>query len=862
MKINTNYRRLIQFAYDLIMTNKWRFCIVLLISFVIFHRPLENLFDNLIVKYVLSEIQTTWYNDLIFVFLSLISMIIFLKRFRDYTPSITTLNLSLSFFCIYLFYRIFPNHWAFVRYKFLSSFAYADLLLLMGTENLLLQIRRKVVPASIKQGVFLDDQPITAKSADLLGYKMYADQIAEKIEISQFNKAFAIGINGKWGSGKTSFVNMIKTHFAVREQIIEVEFNGWASLTPQAIIKDFFDVVLEKIGPYHSSIPRLLTRYSNKLVEFHKSNLTEVIRATTSAIGGFDTTPDLFKEINNALLKINKKIIIYIDDLDRLNKEEIVEIIRLIRNTANFSNTFFIVSYDRNYIVQALKSNNAYNPELFLEKIFQLEISLPYFDKEVLRIQLTEKLITGLSNDYKDEITKYLTGTKEVKRTPFGDWIETMRDVTRLTNSICLNVSNLLGEIELGEFILIEQLRLKYPSVYELLFAKTGQFFIPVGKRNEEVTYQLSVKKDPNQPVNTETTDLEIYLNKHSDQLSVPAYDIDRIISLVKYIFPKSSALLNIKKPPLSIVFPSKFKRYFAYTPLKENLSEIEFSKARSMSQDVFNSKIFEWYANDLKVELSNKFEQIKDYDNKDDYERVIRGLFYFCQLLINDKASSFMIDYKKVTEKLSNYKDRISDLYYTGTEGRDKQKYFVSVLFKEAKSPYLFESSLIGSIQENRYDREFFPFSMDELGVISLNYLKKYTTSNAIYNYDVLTLYWNTKVSKYEIEGDRVTFNETLIPDEARDLLKNFIFAHVDPFLVFLIDTIDKEKMLYAIKPIVDDIFRGWLNFEKELVNNNQLRSGYLEEFKEFYIALKETEFKKPVKFEFKFIQPLVNFE
>jgi Cdc6-like AAA superfamily ATPase len=850
------YRRFILFLYKEITTNAWRLCIGILAGFGIFHRPLENVFDASIVRYVLSEIPSNRYNDFIFIFISVASLILFLKRFRDYTPSITTLNILISCTLIYLFYRLFSFHWIFTRYVFVPKTAYADLLLLITVENLFLLIFTENDPVKVENTALLDDNPITDITSDLLGYSTYASQIAKKIATSHFNNAFAIGVNGKWGSGKTSFINMLKNHLKSTDRIIEIDFNGWSSLTSLAIIKDFFDVILEKIAPYHSSIPRLLTRYSSKLSELHKGNISDAFQVTAAAIGGFDTTQDLFQEIDKALKKINKKIIIYIDDLDRLNKEEILEIIRLIRNTANFSNTFFIVSYDRNYIIQALRTNNSYNPEHFLEKIFQLEISLPYFDREVLRKQLSEKLVIGLSHHHKKEIEKFLFGTKEIRRIQFGDWIETMRDVTRLSNSICLNASRLIGEIELGDFILIELLRLKYPSVYQLLFMKTGDFFKPIGTRDQEVTYQLLATKNPSNQSIDDKTELEVYLREHLTMLSVPDYDVNRIISLIHSIFPKSSIILNIKKPPLSIVFPSKFKRYFAYALFQENLSEVEFSKARSMSQGLFNEKISEWYFSGLVSELGNKFEQILTYDNREDFEKVIRALFLYSNLLFYDKVSSYIIDYRKITEKLINYQDKISNLYYPEPQGKDKYKHFVFSLFKDSKSPYLFESSLIANIQDDHDNRDFFPMTTDELGEINFNYLKEYTKGNSIYRADVVKLYWNTKRSNRRVENGRVIFSETLIPDESREVFKNFIFAHTDPFLSFLITPIDPELMLYAIKPIAEDVFKGWMNFEKQLIYNNQVRSTCLAEFKEFYLAFKETGYQKPVKFEFKQIQ------
>ncbi|MBK7684509.1 MAG: AAA family ATPase [Bacteroidetes bacterium] len=188
---------------------------------------------------------------------------------------------------------------------------------------------------------------------------------------------FAIGINGAWGSGKTSFINLLKSKLK-KEDLVEINFNPWNSNSPNAIIQDFFDTLQEGIRPFHSSLSRLLASYSKKLVKLNDNKTTQAILTSINTLFGDDSLNKLYDEINISLNKIDNKIIVYIDDLDRLDKDEIVEVIRLIRNTANFHNTYFIVSYDRAYVVNALKMHSSYSEYQYLEKIFQIEVTLPY----------------------------------------------------------------------------------------------------------------------------------------------------------------------------------------------------------------------------------------------------------------------------------------------------------------------------------------------------------------------------------------------------------------------------------------------------------------------------------------------------
>ncbi|WP_407267709.1 P-loop NTPase fold protein [Tenacibaculum maritimum] len=107
-----------------------------------------------------------------------------------------------------------------------------------------------------------------------------------------------------------------------------------------------------------------------------------------------------FNNLNDLLKKLNKRIVIIIDDFDRLQANEIFEILKLIRNTAGFDTFTYVVAYDKEYLVKSLKNNNIPNPEKFTEKIFLREIEL----LPVTNIQI--------NNSLKQELLKYFPSHK------------------------------------------------------------------------------------------------------------------------------------------------------------------------------------------------------------------------------------------------------------------------------------------------------------------------------------------------------------------------------------------------------------------------------------------------------------------
>ena len=374
-------------------TKRFLLFVICLAVYVLFNHPLEKVIGKIIVKHLLSNINSVWYNDVVFGIIILSSCVYLAIKIKSYTPSKNSLFILCLSSLLYLYYRLSKTIWTFVSFSFYKiHIVYADILPFITIVNLILLAFSKPyqLPSNNKES-FFDDAPVEKNGTDTLGFTTYATMIAKKINNSFFEKAFAIGVNGRWGSGKTSFINLLKKEL-LNDDIIEIDFNPWNSNSPQAVIKDFFETIQEKIRPYHSSTPKLLNDYSKKLVSLYENETTKSIHSFFSTVSDNDSLTSLFKNINDSLKNVNKKLVVFIDDLDRLDKEEIVEVIRLIRNTANFYNTFFIVAYDRTYVLKALSNHNPYNHEQFLEKIFQIEITLPNFNKNILRNLLLEKL--------------------------------------------------------------------------------------------------------------------------------------------------------------------------------------------------------------------------------------------------------------------------------------------------------------------------------------------------------------------------------------------------------------------------------------------------------------------------------------
>ena len=207
-----------------------------------------------------------------------------------------------------------------------------------------------------------------------------ANQLLLTISNGLCDEAFAVAITGGWGTGKTVFLNKMRENF--KEKAIIVDFKPWNSQDEKHLVKDFFDTFAKELSPYFSGIESPMKKYVNMLYSMRLHINSDIILQHLPQHQPEDIESKK-RHIEDALASIGKPIVVTIDDLDRLEAKEIFEVMRIIRNTAQFKKVVYVVTYDKEYITEQLKSELHVNTD-YLEKIFQLELSMPKVDERDL----------------------------------------------------------------------------------------------------------------------------------------------------------------------------------------------------------------------------------------------------------------------------------------------------------------------------------------------------------------------------------------------------------------------------------------------------------------------------------------------
>lgn len=329
------------------------------------------------------------------------------------------------------------------------------------------------------------DIPITDVSQDLFSRKPLTDIIVKAIReyVSYSTNCITIGIYGEWGEGKTSVMNIVKSRLEqlkYKDRLLIVNYNPWLIKDQESMLVDFFRTIMssgfsKKLYSYFRRYGNLISyiagQASEKVAPLSSGTVSSLVGKLINGLPSHELSlVECKKQISAQLKKENRHLIVFIDDLDRLNNREIHTVFRLIKQVADFENVIYLVAMDFNRVASALGANDSYGSR-FIDKIIQIPIPLPKLQQADLLRELRQRL---------DELMKELDITVdlldiELVATSLINLVRNERDITRFYNTLLLLLPSVKNELNLNDFCRLEFLNMYNPSIYESIYNHGSQ---------------------------------------------------------------------------------------------------------------------------------------------------------------------------------------------------------------------------------------------------------------------------------------------------------------------------------------------------------------------------------------------------
>lgn len=314
---------------------------------------------------------------------------------------------------------------------------------------------------------FIPDTPISnpAPEIDILEYSENAKCLAKDLENIQVETSYSIGLIAPWGTGKTSYLNLLE-YYLDRNKFIVLNFNPRNSRSTKNIQEDFFDELFSKLGSYDS---RFSSTFKDYLKAIDIVNENKIISFLFN-IHKIWNKEEEKEQINNAILRLNKKIIVIIEDFDRLLSDEIIEVFKLIDGNASFSNIIFITAYDKKHINHIIGEAYSNEESLFSDKFFTIEIQIPLRPYDKIFSYIEKQLLAGIniSTENEDLYRSTLKHHLELLK----KYIITLRDAKRFLNLFIRQYIQVKGEVEFKDYFLLYLIKYKYLDEYLKLYKK------------------------------------------------------------------------------------------------------------------------------------------------------------------------------------------------------------------------------------------------------------------------------------------------------------------------------------------------------------------------------------------------------
>ncbi len=333
------------------------------------------------------------------------------------------------------------------------------------------------------------DIPIKTYDDDKLNFKPFAKKIANGILNYSQNETLIFSLEGQWGGGKTSLINLIENE--IKKEVEILHFNPWLLTDIRQVIKLFFDELIRVLSygsfktKWNEDIKKDLTTFTNALlpetITFKVPFVSAVYKPKSFLpLNNEESLEKIKSKINGYLKNLDKKIVIIIDDIDRLTDKEIEFIFRLTKGIADFDNLIYILLYDKNIVAKSLEKFKSENGEKYLDKIVQYSLPVPKAHSLTLQNLLFEKLdaiINKLENN-EQEIFFDKEKWSYVVSKVINNFIITIRDITKITNTISFEYPIMAEDINFTDFFLISIVKNTNIELYELIKNQPNIFFI------------------------------------------------------------------------------------------------------------------------------------------------------------------------------------------------------------------------------------------------------------------------------------------------------------------------------------------------------------------------------------------------
>jgi hypothetical protein len=389
-----------------------------------------------------------------------------------------------------------------------------------------------------------------------------------------------LALTGTYGDGKTSVLNLLEGELKKRTDLVCVRFSTWLPMDGKTLVFTLFTSILSELEKTLSvlKIDRDLAAVARLLFAiWPKTHLVELVEKPSQE--------QQIKELCRSLAKLPVRVVVFLDDMDRMGKDELNVVLKLLRGVREFPQFTYVCAFDHNALVQIIRTNDSeesrVEAERFLEKFLPEVISLPKIEDARLALEFEKRLRSICDrNNIATELRELKDRLTVLWQVYLKAYLSNLRRVKLLTNRLSRSLPFVAGEVNLRDFILLEIVRMINPIIYEEIFRNSRYFVFTQWRTTSWVEI---VHPEPEE----EQKRRNGYFDTLFEGLARPPEGT--LLALLGEIFPMVNSYLGGTSTPLGLnsekaqrtrrVFhPDFFPRYFIFNVPADLFGEHELS--------------------------------------------------------------------------------------------------------------------------------------------------------------------------------------------------------------------------------------------------------------------------------------------
>lgn len=329
------------------------------------------------------------------------------------------------------------------------------------------------------------DDPIIDPADDRLGRAPFAEHAARLIsENHSPDSSVVYGLEGAWGSGKSSVISMTKKYLTnIGACWKVVQFTPWATSSMESLLQEFFSAL-------SAAVPEPTTRQDKRKAKLLRKKLVsyaDIARPFAAVIpwvgnGLVEASRTIetrlrkpwnaaFLEVSDQLRSLDTPILVVVDDIDRLQPGELLDLLKVVRLLGRFPGVDFLLAYDERTVVETLQdlkpgAVNRARARAFMEKIVQYPLSMPplltgkivkILDEGLTAIVTPERIETAFDKNRFGDIILTVMPNQLATPRAIGRFLAQVKEQFRIHD---------LGEMNDTDLVLGTFLRIQFPDLF------------------------------------------------------------------------------------------------------------------------------------------------------------------------------------------------------------------------------------------------------------------------------------------------------------------------------------------------------------------------------------------------------------